>query len=179
MSVCGPYNVDQVVGRQEDCTVQVRSPPIPTIGIMSAPCAQRTCRPMATTSALGMISGRDVLAVSFTAPDPGCVKTPQTQDRLEWSFIDQLKSTALKNSRDPNRDPKEASFYGFSAPSRFHTTKTHIGHAAIWELSSIATGSLWLDVGGFDHRSPFLDLALDELPEIFGRSPLRCDQHIA
>ena len=24
-----------------------------------------------------------------------------------------------------------------------------------------------------------LDLALDELPEIFGRSPLRCDQHIA
>jgi len=39
--------------------------------------------------------------------------------------------------------------------------------------------SLWLDVGGLDHRSPFLDLALDELPEIFGRPPLRCDQHIA
>ena len=47
------------------------------------------------------------------------------------------------------------------------------------ELSSIATGSLWFDVGGLDHPSPFLDLALDELPEVFGRSPLLGNQHIA
>jgi hypothetical protein len=59
------------------------------------------------------------------------------------------------------------------------TFVTHIGHVVILGLSSIATGSLWFDVGGLDHPSPFLDLALDELPEIFGRSPLRCDQHIA
>jgi hypothetical protein len=32
---------------------------------------------------------------------------------------------------------------------------------------------------GLDHSRPFLDLALDEVPEIFGQVPLRCDQHIA
>jgi hypothetical protein len=82
----------------------------------------------------------------------------------------------LRHSKIADGLPLSGEERSCSGHQRDDRVWTHIGHAAIRELSSIATGSFWPNVGGLDHRSPFLDLALNELSEIFRRSPLRRDQ---
>jgi len=47
-----------------------------------------------------------------------------SRKRGEWSFSDKSKSTALKYPHSANRDLTEGLFYRFSAPPRFHPTKT-------------------------------------------------------
>ena len=57
------------------------------------------------------------------ANDPGCVKTPEARDRLEWSSSNRSKMDPTCELSSPQWQSERISFYRFFARPRFHTTK--------------------------------------------------------
>jgi hypothetical protein len=58
---------------------------------------------------------------SKSANDPGCVKTPQTEKRLEWFFSDRAKSNTVKISHAPKCGSEEDLFCCLRASLRFYS----------------------------------------------------------
>jgi hypothetical protein len=86
---------------------------------------------------------------------PRCAKT--LPDAKSATYKTGCEISGLELSR-PNRHPKESSFYRFFTPLRFHTTKTHSGHAAIsYSISSSARIRI---KGGMDRPSALAVLRL-------------------
>jgi hypothetical protein len=76
----------------------------------------------------------------YDANDLGCVKTPKTEQRLEWFFSSRAKLNSLTNIRAPECDLAERSFYRLRAPERFYTAKTRNRHGLLKILPSIRSG---------------------------------------